>query len=387
MGPGMPDRRVLLIYVAGFVGPLGGNAVLAMLNALEVEFQVTNTEILLSIPFFMFPFALLQFFSGPVSDRYDRRRLIVGGFAVYGLASLASTLAVDLGTFLAARFAQGVGFAFISPVLLALLGDYTTEARRGLAMGFFGASITAGTAMGPLLGGAAADADWRYAFYLLAALSLLIALLFETNFKEASGRRDGAKEAGRIDVLGVALLSAAAFLAFFAFVGAISFTAAVVDEPPHSFSPIEVGLILTTAGVAGIFASPAAGALVDRMGRARTGLTGFALTGAAILPLGAASGLPQFALILFVLGIGAALVWASLNTITVELVPERKGTVSSVFNGFRFLGFALAVPLLTPVFEAGGVGAVYALAAGSCLVSFALLGLLATRLGAAPTAS
>jgi MFS family permease len=381
----MPDKRLLAIYLAGFVGPLGGNAVLAMLPALEQEFSVGTTEVLLSLPFFMFPFAIIQFFSGTLSDLYDRRLLVAGGFAIYGAASLLCTVALDLPTFLAARLLQGVGFAFVSPVLLAMLGDYTSRSGRGLAMGFFGSSITAGTAVGPLIGGVAADIDWRLAFYLFAALAGVLAVLFSRSFERTAGRRGDRRERERLNRWNVGLLSAAGFLAFFAFAGAISFTAAVLPTEQYAFSPLDVGVVLAMAGVAGIFASPAGGALVDRAGRFRTGLAGLAVTALAIMLLGAARGVWQFGLVMLLLGSGTALVWASLNTITVELTPERKGTVSSLFNAFRFLGFAAAVPLLTPLFDTGGVGMVYAVAVAASVASAVSLGLLARSVRPSPS--
>ena len=61
---------------------------------------------------------------------------------------------------------------------------------------------------------------------------------------------------------------------------------------------------------------------------------------------------------LAVLGAGVQFVWSALLTLTVEVSPENRGTVSSLFNSFRFFGYALAPVLFAPIYVIMGIGAV-----------------------------
>ncbi len=111
------DTKRLAVLSAGYIGPLSGNAVLAMMPVLKTEFGASAEEILLSITFFMLPFALFNLFSGTVSDVYGRRKMLTIGFSVYALGCMLCALSPDLMSFYLARSVQGVGYAFVNPVL------------------------------------------------------------------------------------------------------------------------------------------------------------------------------------------------------------------------------------------------------------------------------
>ncbi|MHA2426051.1 MAG: hypothetical protein ACXAEF_14770, partial [Candidatus Thorarchaeota archaeon] len=69
----------LVSYLLFGIGPLVGNAVLTLLGPISTDFLVDPTAILVAIPSFMFPFALIQLFSGALSDTYGRVPIIAGG--------------------------------------------------------------------------------------------------------------------------------------------------------------------------------------------------------------------------------------------------------------------------------------------------------------------
>ncbi|MEM3526502.1 MAG: MFS transporter, partial [Candidatus Jordarchaeaceae archaeon] len=71
-----------------------------------------------------------------------------------------------------------------------------------------------------------------------------------------------------------------------------------------------------------------------------------------------AQGFWGFMLAMAVNGIGSNLLWLPLNTLSVELRPQMRGATSSIFNGLRFFGYALAPYLLTPVYEDYGTSLV-----------------------------
>lgn len=375
----MLTYKHLSIYMGGFVGPLGGLAVLALFPVLKDDFGVGIDLIQLSIPVFMLPFAFFQLFSGTISDRIGRGSIALSGFAIYFVGSILCAMSPDLAIFLGGRFVQGLGFAFVSPVLNALIGDITERKHMGTAMGIFGSSITLGIAVGPLIAGLLEAIDWRLAFYIFAVLSIVEIFLllgsFGIKFCYQKCETKGPpveKSMGRVvGDRNVVLLCAAGFLAFFGYIGPQTYMADIYSVV---FDPKEIGYILSSSGFVGIFWSPVAGRLVDRIGRISVGVWGFAILCVSLLLLAYATSFWAFIGIFGLMGLGTATIWASLMTLAVEVIPNLKGTVASVFNSSRFFGYALAPPLLLGIYLSYSVFLVYAV--GSICV---LCGLVALR--------
>jgi MFS family permease len=372
----MLSSRHISIYMGGFIGPLSGLAVLALLPVLKDEFAIGIEMIQLSIPVFMLPFAFFQFFSGTVSDRIGRGGILVGGFIVHSLGSFLCALSPDFNVFLAGRFVQGIGYAFVSPVLAAMIGDITEGRKMGSAMGIFGAAITLGIATGPLMAGIFEPIDWRLAFYLFAALSLIeIVVLFGTfGASFASSTKDKARVIESVTSVlsnkNVLLLSGAGFVAFFSYIGTQTYMA---DHWSDVFTPQEISYILSSAGLVGIFWAPVSGRLVDRIGRIPVGAAGFTLLTVTMLALMYADPLWSFLMIFGIIGVATASIWSSLLTLSVELVPSMKGTVSSVFNGMRFMGYAVSTPILLVVYLETSVFMVYVFGACTSILGLVLL--------------
>src|SRR5436190_24360180 len=89
-----------------------------------------------------------------MADLLGRRRLFIGGLALFTLASLLSGLAWSEGSLIAFRALQGLGGALLSPAALAILMTTFSEGKeRNLALGVWGAAAGSGGAAGVLLGG------------------------------------------------------------------------------------------------------------------------------------------------------------------------------------------------------------------------------------------
>ena len=361
----MNYRRPVSVLIANFLGPMAGNMVLALVPTLKEEFQATAPEVLLSITFFMIPFAIFMLFSGTLSDVYDRKKTMAVGFFIYAVGSICCGLSPDLGTFLAFRAVQGIGYSFVMPVLLAIMGDITPFEIRGRWMGYMGAASTAGVAVGPFFAGVIAEVNWRFAFILVAVLTVIVATIFFLAFRGYSFRRGEARASAVIGTItkcirsqAIYLLAITGFLTFLCYASSLSFISDTLSLPPLDLTDAEIGTIMTATGIAGILSAPIGGRLVDRVGRKPTATLGFVVLifGMAILYFSRES--VDFVAGLAVLGSGVQLIWSALLTLTVEISQDNRGTVSSIFNSFRFFGYALAPVALAPVYVSFGIGAV-----------------------------
>jgi len=386
------DTKRLAVLSGGYIGPLSGNAVLAMIPVLKTDFGASAEEILVSITFFMLPFALFNLFSGTISDVYGRRKILTFGFLIYALGCMFCVVSPNLMAFYLSRSVQGVGYAFVNPVLLAVLGDMTPPNERGKVMGYFGAFTTAGIATGPMIAGFLTPYDWRWMFVLVAVLAVLVSLWVRTACLVSRPNPEAmnllkSNIITAISNKAVITLCILGFLAFLCYMGALGFLSDHLSLPPLSMEEETIGVLVGMSGVAGMVAAPLGGRLVDAKGRAFTATIGFAVVGLAFLFLYFSSDWLQFTGSLLVFGTGTAFIWASLLTITVEVIPRLKGTVSSVFNSSRFFGYSLAPLIFAPIYSSGGFGPLLLVGMAITFVALPLLFLLKAQLRASQSDS
>ncbi len=101
----------------------------------------------------MFPFALVQLFSGAISDVIGRFPLILFGLSIFGIGMIVASISFSLTVFVIANILAGIGFGFVNPVLIALLTDITPRPKISKKIGLLGAIANLGVGFGPLLAG------------------------------------------------------------------------------------------------------------------------------------------------------------------------------------------------------------------------------------------
>lgn len=128
---------------------------------------------------YMLTLASLILLGGAAGDRFGRQRIFMIGLAGFAVASLACGLAPSATWLVAARFAQGVAAALLTPASLAIIGATYSGDARGPAIGTWAAAGALTTALGPPLGGWLIDVvGWRAIFFInlpVAAVALLLA--------------------------------------------------------------------------------------------------------------------------------------------------------------------------------------------------------------------
>ena len=162
-----------IIFILYALGPLTGNVILVLFGVLSVDFSVLPNAILIAIPSFMFPFALVQLFSGAISDVKGRFPIILLGLSVFGVGMIIASFSFSLTVFIIANVLAGIGFGFVNPVLIALLTDITPGPKISKKIGLLGAVANLGVGLGPLLAGQIIEIGWRYLYLRVNILNIM----------------------------------------------------------------------------------------------------------------------------------------------------------------------------------------------------------------------
>ncbi len=183
--PVNPRLVLLLVCTAQFVLLIDDTIVNVALPTIgdDLDFSANSLSWVTNAYFLTFGGFLL--IGGGLADLLGRRRLFAGSLAAFVLASAACGLAPNAGTLIAARAAQGIAGALLSPAALAiLLATFRERGERARALGVWAALTGLGAATGLLLGGALVEwTDWRWIFLInlpigavaLAALPRIVA--------------------------------------------------------------------------------------------------------------------------------------------------------------------------------------------------------------------
>ncbi|WP_430332461.1 MFS transporter [Rhodococcus sp. ACT016] len=340
--------QLAALYAGGFLGPFGGGVVTSMLPEIGDGLGVDASAAATSLTAYLLPFALVMLVSGTLGTRWGRMRTVRTAYGVYLATSVACFAAPTLELFLGARVLQGSANAFTTPLLLAALAAMTPPQKLGRALGAFGALQAAGQTSAPLIGGLAAEVNWRLAFLAIALVAGLLGAIGLPDAARDAPAESGARlrDALRPEVLRVGLVALLGWGAL----GGLGFLLAFRAEDVFGMDPAARGLLLTGFGVAGILTARPVGTLIDRIGARRTVMVG-ALAGAVLVTIvGTVGSAAVAALGWFVAGVASQFVLVGVNAAVLGAEGGNRGGAVSVVQSLRFSGAALAPLALTPLY-------------------------------------
>jgi predicted MFS family arabinose efflux permease len=319
-----------------------------MLPELGSSYGVSAGTASISVTAYLLPFAAIMLISGTLGERWGRRRTVIVGYAVYVLASVACVLAATLPLFLAARALQGVANAFTTPLLLAALGAAVPAERLGRALGWFGSLQAAGQTSAPLIGGLAAELDWRLAFVGVALVAGLLGVAGIPAGGARPARRPALRSALRTVVLRMGLVAAIGW----GCLAGLNFLVALRLEEQFALGAGARGLVLTGLGVAGLLTARLVGGGVDAIGPRRSVLFGAALGVLVVVGVGLAPAVWLVAAVWTLGGVATQLVLVGVNALVLGSAEANPGGSMSVVQAVRFGGGALSPLAITPIYHA-----------------------------------
>lgn len=200
-------RSVLWVVGLGiFLAQLDGTVMNVTLPALSRSFHAAHLSAVQPvITAYLVTSVVLLPIAGKLADRWGRRRSFLGGFCIFGLASLVASFASSLGALIALRVLQAVGGALLSGTGLALVAGSSGN-RRGAALGRLSVVYALSGLLGPPVGGALVQAfGWRAVFWLNVPLSVAGVAL---GLRLLPADHHRAALAGGVDAFGTVLFAA-----------------------------------------------------------------------------------------------------------------------------------------------------------------------------------
>jgi DHA2 family multidrug resistance protein-like MFS transporter len=191
-----------LLAIPCMLVSVNSNLLNLALPFLAADLRPSTSELLWISDIYVFLSACLLLPMGVLADRFGRRRLLLSGAAVFGLASLCAMVAGNPGTLILFRALIGVGAAMLAPSTISLIRSMFLVPRQlGIALGIWTASFALGGILGPLMGGVLIETvSWRAVFAVTPPVMVVLLVLGPFLLPEFRSERRT-----RIDVLGVVM--------------------------------------------------------------------------------------------------------------------------------------------------------------------------------------
>ncbi len=356
-----PPHVVTLVLLAG-LSALTMNIFLPSLPGMAAWFEVPYALMQLSVALYLGLSAALQIVIGPISDRYGRRKVVLGALILFLLATVGTLVSPNAETFLIFRMLQAV-IAAGMVLSRAIVRDMVADAEAASMIGYVTMGMSIVPMIGPAIGGFLDGLfGWHANFTLLLLVGLAVTALVWADLGETSAPKD-TRFAEQIRQYPALLASrrfwgycmAAAFSSgcFFAYLGGAPY----VGTEVFKLSSQEIGLLFALTAIGYLIGNFLAGRFSVRVGMNRMVLWGTLTTtvGLSVLALFTVAGLSGpvvFFALTVPMGIGNGLCLPNANAGILSVRPDLAGTASGLGGAIMIGGgaglAALAGHLLGP---------------------------------------
>jgi DHA1 family bicyclomycin/chloramphenicol resistance-like MFS transporter len=341
------------------IGSLSIDMALPSLPATAQALGAQPATVQLTVTLFLAGFALAQLVHGPLSDRFGRRRVLLGGLAVYMVGGLACWVAPSAGLLVTARVLQALGAGSGPVVGRAVIRDLYEPAGAARVLGYMGTAMALTPILAPIVGGFVHVLfGWRAVYLSLAGCGAIFLGVAALLVPETNRRRDrdalrpghlatnAADLLGDRSFLGYVLVVALMFGGQFAFISGSAFVLIEVLAVPPDIYGLCFGLvafgIMTGSFLAGRFVSRVG---IDGLIVSATRLGAVAGCVMAALALGGVRTVPAVIGPMYLYSVGVGIVLPTAVAGAIGPFPRTAGLAAAVL-GFLQLTAAAGYGIL-----------------------------------------
>ena len=178
-----------LVLCALVIG-LDGTVLNVALATLAADLGATTGELQWIVAAYLVTFSVFLLPAGVAGDRWGRKRLLLAGVALFGVASVFAAFAGSAATLIAARAVMGIGAAIILPLSMSVLPVIFAEHERPRAISFLTVGMALALPLGPIVGGWLLENYWWGSVFLInvpvAAVAIVAAAVLVPESRDPS---------------------------------------------------------------------------------------------------------------------------------------------------------------------------------------------------------
>ncbi len=366
-------------------------SVVPALPLLARAFEAPYASVQFVVSAYLLGLAVFQPLQGLLSDRYGRRPILLGGFALFFLASALATIANTLPALVLARFLQAMGVSVATVVTRAIVRDSLAPGPAATALSFITAVMGVAPVLAPLIGGVASEwLGWRGIFGLHMALAFSLLLFLGWRLKESKPVDLAPTTFSQLIAGGKTLLRQPVFMGHslcYSFVSASGFIfitiGAALYEKLYRLSSADFGLLWSGLAISYVLGAATAGALSRARGTAPTQTMGMAcnVLATTLFVIAAFSDAPalwllsgSLGLLMFANGVISPLALSG----AVADYPELAGVAAGLSSSLAMLVSMVSAVVTGVVYDGTAQGTALLMAA-SCLASWLALRMALSR--------
>lgn len=293
-------------------------------------------------------YALFALISGPISDRLDRKKVMVSGLIAFSLSTFACGLAPTFQTMLLCRFLAGVSASFVTPQVWASIPIIVEPKNIVKTMGYASAGLSISQLVGIPIGSYLASYTWHTPFFTIATFSLLLLILITILFPSIKAQQGVDKEplslrktySGLLGTKGVVKYLFAYFVfqtgtfTSFTFIGSW-FT------KDFGLALSGVGTAMIAIGLGNTIGSLYGNRIVKKLGEAKTLLFALPVLVILYIVLPFVPNLLLAEIVLFVIFLTNGCIFPVLMAMLQSFTTTARGTASSLSNAAMYAGTTL----------------------------------------------
>jgi MFS family permease len=325
----------------------------SIMTALDVPFSAVQWVVLS----YLVTMTALAVTAGALGDRFGKRRLLMGGLALFAVASALCAATPNLPLLIAGRALQGASAALLNALSLALVVDVVGAGRAGSALGALSATSAIGTMIGPTVGAfVIAAAGWRGIFAVNVPLALLVYVVLRVTSPGAPRSVERKAKPAPVPFTRALFASLGINVLVSGVMVSTLILAPFVLSRTFGLALHNVGLVMAAGPLTTTLTAIPAGRFADRLnGRLVSvgGLVVFTLGACGLAVLRTDIGLVGYLIPVIMIGFGYGAFQTSNNTVIMsESPPERRGVLSGWLGLSRNIGLISGASIIGAVFGA-----------------------------------